>query len=47
MVDFNKLIDNHLARGLSYKKLGRYYPSEIARQFGLIFLMIQKKLIKY
>jgi len=29
MVDFNKLIDNHLARGLSYKKLGRYYPSEI------------------
>ena len=29
MVDFNKLIDNHLARELSYKKIGRYYPSEI------------------
>ena len=29
MVDFNKLIDSHLARELSYKKLGRYYPSEI------------------
>jgi len=29
MVDFNKLIDNHLARELSYKKLGKYYPSEI------------------
>jgi hypothetical protein len=29
MVDFNKLIDNHLARELSYKRQGRYYPSEI------------------
>lgn len=29
MVDFNKLIDSHLARGMSYKKLGRYYPSDI------------------
>ena len=29
MVDFNKLIDSHLARGSSYKKIGRYYPSEI------------------
>lgn len=29
MVDFNKLIDSHLARNFSYKKQGRYYPSEI------------------
>lgn len=29
MVDFNKLIDTHLARELCYKRLGRYYPSEI------------------
>lgn len=29
MVDFDKLIDNHLARGVSFKKIGRYYPSEI------------------
>ena len=29
MVDFNKLIDSHLSRGHSYKKIGRYYPSEI------------------
>jgi CRISPR/Cas system-associated exonuclease Cas4 (RecB family) len=29
MVDFNKMIDSHLARELYYKKIGRYYPSEI------------------
>ena len=29
MVDFNKLIDNHLARETYPKKIGRYYPSEI------------------
>ena len=29
MVDFNKLIDSHLARGVYSKKPGRYYPSEI------------------
>lgn len=28
-MDFNKLIDSHLAREFTYKKLGRYYPSEI------------------
>lgn len=29
MVDFNKLIDTHLAREVSKKNIGRYYPSEI------------------
>ena len=29
MVDFNKLIDTHLARATSKKNIGRYYPSEI------------------
>lgn len=29
MVDFNKLIDSHLSRDLSFKRIGRYYPSEI------------------
>jgi len=30
MIDFNKLIDNHLAREYKAKEIGRYYPSEIA-----------------
>jgi len=30
MIDFNKLIDNHLAREYKPKSIGRYYPSEIA-----------------
>lgn len=30
MIDFNKLIDNHLAREYRAKTIGRYYPSEIA-----------------
>jgi len=30
MIDFNKLIDNHLAREYRPKTIGRYYPSEIA-----------------
>jgi len=30
MLDFNKLIDNHLAREYKPKSIGRYYPSEIA-----------------
>ncbi|HUS49748.1 MAG TPA: PD-(D/E)XK nuclease family protein [Candidatus Paceibacterota bacterium] len=29
MIDFNKLIDQHLARESYPKKIGRYYPSEI------------------
>jgi len=29
MIDFNKLIDNHLAREYRAKVIGRYYPSEI------------------
>ena len=29
MIDFNKLIDNHLAREYKPKSIGRYYPSEI------------------
>jgi len=29
MVDFNKLIDSHLARTMYYKNIGKYYPSEI------------------
>jgi len=29
MVDFNKLIDTHLSRELSFKRIGRYYPSEV------------------
>lgn len=29
-IDFNKLIDNHLAREYKAKTVGRYYPSEIA-----------------
>lgn len=29
MVDFNKLIDTYLARAMSKKSIGRYYPSEI------------------
>src|SRR3989338_7093693 len=29
MIDFNKMIDNHLARKSSQKDTGRYYPSEI------------------
>ena len=29
MVDFDKLIDTHLARATSKKSIGRYYPSEI------------------
>jgi CRISPR/Cas system-associated exonuclease Cas4 (RecB family) len=29
MIDFNKLIDNHLSREISFKRIGRYYPSEI------------------
>ena len=29
-MDFNKLIDNHLARENKPKSIGRYYPSEIA-----------------
>lgn len=29
MIDFNKLIDNHLEREISHKQIGRYYPSEI------------------
>ncbi|MBI2629870.1 Dna2/Cas4 domain-containing protein [Candidatus Pacearchaeota archaeon] len=28
MIDFNKLIDNHLAREYRAKTIGRYYPSE-------------------
>lgn len=28
-IDFNKLIDNHLAREYKPKSVGRYYPSEI------------------
>lgn len=30
MIDFNKLIDNYLAREYKPKSIGRYYPSEIA-----------------
>lgn len=30
MLDFNQLIDNHLAREYKPKSIGRYYPSEIA-----------------
>jgi len=30
MIDFNKLIDNHLAKENKPKSIGRYYPSEIA-----------------
>ena len=30
MLDFNKLIDNHLEREYKVKSIGRYYPSEIA-----------------
>lgn len=30
MIDFNKLIDKHLKREFRPKKVGRYYPSEIA-----------------
>ncbi len=29
MIDFNKLIDNHLVREHKPKQIGRYYPSEI------------------
>lgn len=29
MVDFNKLIDTYLSRALCFKRIGRYYPSEI------------------
>jgi len=29
MIDFNKLIDTYLARTMSKKSIGRYYPSEI------------------
>lgn len=29
MIDFNELIDKHLAREFRQKKIGRYYPSEI------------------
>lgn len=29
MIDFNKLIDQHLKRGKSHKKIGRYWPSEV------------------
>lgn len=29
MIDFNKLIDNHLEREYRPKSIGRYYPSEI------------------
>ncbi len=29
MIDFNKLIDNHLAKEHKPKSIGRYYPSEI------------------
>ncbi len=31
MIDFNKLIDQHIARASKPKKVGRYYPSEIGR----------------
>jgi len=30
MIEFNKLIDTHLAREYKPKSIGRYYPSEIA-----------------
>lgn len=30
-IDFNSMIDNHLAREHYPKKMGRYYPSEIGR----------------
>ncbi len=29
MIDFNKLIDNYLAKETSHKQIGKYYPSEI------------------
>jgi hypothetical protein len=29
MIDFNKLIDDYLEREISYKRIGKYYPSEI------------------
>jgi hypothetical protein len=29
MIDFNKLIDQHLVRKFRPKKVGRYYPSGI------------------
>ena len=31
MIDFNKLIDQHIAREQKPKKIGRYYPSEIGK----------------
>jgi len=31
MIDFNKMIDNHLFRAKSQKNTGRYYPSEIGQ----------------
>lgn len=31
MIDFNKLIDQHIARASKPKKVGRYYPSEIGK----------------
>jgi len=29
MIDFNKMVDNHIAREHKPKQIGRYYPSEI------------------
>jgi len=37
MIDFNKLVDNHIAREHRPKQIGRYYPSEIGKCFGKTF----------
>ncbi len=29
MIDFDKLVDQHIARELKPKQIGRYYPSEV------------------
>lgn len=42
MIDFNKLIDNHLAREYWPKPIGRYYPSEIGGCMRKIWFSYKK-----
>lgn len=37
MIDFNKMIDNHLERERKSKKIGRYYPSEVGYCLRKVF----------
>ena len=37
MIDFNKLIENHIARESRPKQIGRYYPSEVGSCLRKVF----------